>query len=208
MDSFQTQRLPISLALLETRSFLLYEPYTIHVVDDSNIFQGPIQATVAAGGTVTVVWNTWPVGHYGPVLNYMAKCNGECSSFKGDSGSPWFKVTSLRSRTLTFPDLPSSCRFNNPCMPTANGRQTPLQRVASPTTSGFLPTLPQETMCVSQTLRERPRPETFLPVAPPRKSCPACGIECRRSPVLSRYVVLLIVVYGGTLRLPSQFAYS
>ncbi|KAF8650917.1 hypothetical protein AX16_005042 [Volvariella volvacea WC 439] len=53
---------------------------------------GPISATVAAGGTVTVVWNTWPVGHYGPILNYMAKCSGSCSSWKGDTGSPWFKI--------------------------------------------------------------------------------------------------------------------
>ncbi|KAF8650916.1 hypothetical protein AX16_005041 [Volvariella volvacea WC 439] len=54
---------------------------------------GPISATVAAGGTVTVVWNTWPIGHYGPILNYMAKCVGDCSSWKGDTGSPWFKIS-------------------------------------------------------------------------------------------------------------------
>ncbi|KAF5384228.1 hypothetical protein D9615_003472 [Tricholomella constricta] len=54
---------------------------------------GPISATVAAGGTVEVLWNTWPLGHYGPVLNYMAKCpSGGCSSWKGDTGSPWFKI--------------------------------------------------------------------------------------------------------------------
>ncbi|KAJ7587985.1 glycoside hydrolase [Mycena floridula] len=44
---------------------------------------GPIQATVAAGVTVTMLWNTWPLGHYGPV---------DCSTFKGDTGSPWFKI--------------------------------------------------------------------------------------------------------------------
>ncbi|KAF9558633.1 endoglucanase-4 [Agrocybe pediades] len=54
---------------------------------------GPIQATVAAGGTVQVLWNTWPLGHFGPVLNYMAKCpTDNCSTFKGDTGSPWFKI--------------------------------------------------------------------------------------------------------------------
>ena len=25
-------------------------------------------------------------------MNYMAKCSGPCSSFKGDTGKPWFKV--------------------------------------------------------------------------------------------------------------------
>ncbi|KAF8153286.1 glycoside hydrolase family 61 protein [Crassisporium funariophilum] len=54
---------------------------------------GPITTTVAAGGTVQVLWNTWPLGHYGPVLNYMAKCpTSDCSTFKGDTGSPWFKI--------------------------------------------------------------------------------------------------------------------
>jgi len=48
---------------------------------------------VAAGGTVQVQWNTWPVGHYGPIMNYMANCNGACASWKGDSGSPWFKIS-------------------------------------------------------------------------------------------------------------------
>ncbi|PPQ91998.1 hypothetical protein CVT25_004654 [Psilocybe cyanescens] len=53
---------------------------------------GPIQATVAAGGTVQVLWNTWPLGHFGPVLNYLAKCpSSDCSTFKGDTGAPWFK---------------------------------------------------------------------------------------------------------------------
>jgi len=49
--------------------------------------------TVPAGGTVYAMWNTWPDGHYGPVINYMAKCQGSCSSFRGDSGSPWFKIS-------------------------------------------------------------------------------------------------------------------
>jgi cellulase len=27
------------------------------------------------------------------VINYMARCDGPCSSFKGDTGSPWFKIS-------------------------------------------------------------------------------------------------------------------
>jgi hypothetical protein len=53
---------------------------------------GPIQVPVTAGGTVVFNFNTWPLGHYGPIMVYMANCNGECSSFKGDTGSPWFKI--------------------------------------------------------------------------------------------------------------------
>ncbi|KAK7053044.1 hypothetical protein VNI00_004365 [Paramarasmius palmivorus] len=62
-------------------------------IGNSKLPPGPITATVAAGGQVTMLWNTWPIGHYGPVLNYMAKCpTSDCSTWKGDTGSPWFKI--------------------------------------------------------------------------------------------------------------------
>ncbi|KAF9047131.1 glycoside hydrolase, partial [Hymenopellis radicata] len=55
--------------------------------------QEPILLTVAASETVTTMWNSWPMGHYGPILNYMAKCpTDDCSVYKGDEGSPWFKI--------------------------------------------------------------------------------------------------------------------
>ncbi|TFK28287.1 endoglucanase-4 [Coprinopsis marcescibilis] len=63
-------------------------------IGNSKLPPGPITATVAAGQTITVVWNTWPIGHYGPIINYMAKCGAPgCSSWKGDSGAPWFKIS-------------------------------------------------------------------------------------------------------------------
>ncbi len=37
-------------------------------------------ATVSAGGTVVMEWNTWPTSHHGPVIDYMASCNGKCST--------------------------------------------------------------------------------------------------------------------------------
>jgi cellulase len=37
-------------------------------------------ATVAAGESVFIKWNTWPESHKGPVIDYLAACNGECSS--------------------------------------------------------------------------------------------------------------------------------
>ncbi|KAF5325474.1 hypothetical protein D9619_010062 [Psilocybe cf. subviscida] len=62
-------------------------------IGNSKLPPGPITATVAAGSNVTVQWNTWPIGHYGPVLNYMAKCpSSGCSTWKADTGSPWFKT--------------------------------------------------------------------------------------------------------------------
>jgi cellulase len=37
-------------------------------------------ATVAAGATVVMEWNTWPSSHHGPVIDYLASCNGACST--------------------------------------------------------------------------------------------------------------------------------
>ncbi|GAP92644.1 putative glycoside hydrolase family 61 protein [Rosellinia necatrix] len=32
------------------------------------------------GDTLTLYWNTWPDSHKGPIMNYLAKCSGECTS--------------------------------------------------------------------------------------------------------------------------------
>ncbi|KAF8152575.1 endoglucanase-4 [Crassisporium funariophilum] len=49
-------------------------------------------ADVTAGSQVKFQWDQWGSSHSGPVMTYMAKCNGGCANFKGDSGSPWFKI--------------------------------------------------------------------------------------------------------------------
>ncbi|KAI9923778.1 hypothetical protein ASPWEDRAFT_40416 [Aspergillus wentii DTO 134E9] len=41
---------------------------------------GAISAEVTAGGDVELQWNTWPDSHHGPVITYLANCNGDCSS--------------------------------------------------------------------------------------------------------------------------------
>ncbi|KAL0577320.1 hypothetical protein V5O48_004676 [Marasmius crinis-equi] len=47
-------------------------------------------ATVAAGTAVTAYWNPWP-HTIGPVLVYMAKCPGSCTS-ADTSQLDWFKI--------------------------------------------------------------------------------------------------------------------
>jgi len=37
-------------------------------------------ATVAAGETVQLQWTEWPPSHHGPVIDYLANCNGECTT--------------------------------------------------------------------------------------------------------------------------------
>ena len=47
--------------------------------------------SVAAGGTITLQWDTWPESHKGPVIDYIAKCPGDCSSVDKTSLS-WVKI--------------------------------------------------------------------------------------------------------------------
>ncbi|KAN0104580.1 lytic polysaccharide monooxygenase [Hyaloscypha variabilis] len=37
-------------------------------------------ATVAAGGQVELQWTVWPTSHHGPVIDYLANCNGDCTT--------------------------------------------------------------------------------------------------------------------------------
>lgn len=43
-------------------------------------------ATVAAGDKITIVWDpVWPESHIGPVIDYLAACNGDCESVSKES---------------------------------------------------------------------------------------------------------------------------
>ncbi|KAI0743568.1 glycosyl hydrolase family 61-domain-containing protein [Daedaleopsis nitida] len=48
-------------------------------------------ASAAAGSTITFDWNSWPSDHMGPIDNYMASCDGDCSKLDA-SKAKWFKV--------------------------------------------------------------------------------------------------------------------
>jgi lytic cellulose monooxygenase (C1-hydroxylating) len=50
--------------------------------DSSN---AKLYATVAAGSELTLTWNTWPDSHKGPIFDYLAPCNGECTSVDKNS---------------------------------------------------------------------------------------------------------------------------
>lgn len=56
--------------------------------DSSN---AQLYATVAAGSDVVLKWNTWPDSHKGPIIDYLASCNGDCTTV--DSSSlEFFKI--------------------------------------------------------------------------------------------------------------------
>ncbi|KAI0470521.1 glycoside hydrolase [Xylariaceae sp. FL0804] len=39
-----------------------------------------LSAAATAGSNVTITWDTWPESHYGPVIDYMANCEGDCAT--------------------------------------------------------------------------------------------------------------------------------
>ncbi|KAL4817226.1 glycosyl hydrolase family 61-domain-containing protein [Aspergillus spinulosporus] len=55
---------------------------------------GRFSAEISPGSSVTLYWSTWPTDHHGPVITYLANCNGDCASvdktalefFKIDAG--------------------------------------------------------------------------------------------------------------------------
>lgn len=46
---------------------------------------------VTAGSSMQLQWNTWPVSHHGPVIDYLANCNGECTTVNKENLN-FFKV--------------------------------------------------------------------------------------------------------------------
>lgn len=48
-------------------------------------------AKVAAGGKVDFQWTEWPESHIGPVITYMANCNGDCADVD-PSALKFFKI--------------------------------------------------------------------------------------------------------------------
>ena len=39
-----------------------------------------LSVTVEAGGRIELQWSDWPTSHHGPVLTYLARCGGDCST--------------------------------------------------------------------------------------------------------------------------------
>lgn len=49
---------------------------------------------LAAGSTIDLHWTTWPDSHHGPLMSYLAACNGDCT--KVDKLQlKWFKIAEL-----------------------------------------------------------------------------------------------------------------
>ncbi|KAL4915103.1 glycosyl hydrolase family 61-domain-containing protein [Aspergillus aurantiobrunneus] len=51
-----------------------------------------LSASVSAGGEVELQWTPWPESHHGPVIDYLANCNGDCATVD-KSTLEWFKIS-------------------------------------------------------------------------------------------------------------------
>ncbi|KAI0376536.1 carbohydrate-binding module family 1 protein [Hypomontagnella monticulosa] len=46
---------------------------------------------VKAGDSISITWNTWPESHKGPMIDYLAPCNGDCETVDKES-LEFFKI--------------------------------------------------------------------------------------------------------------------
>lgn len=53
-----------------------------------------IEAPIKAGGKVELQWTPWPVSHKGPVMDYLANCNGPCETVDKTTLN-WFKIDAV-----------------------------------------------------------------------------------------------------------------
>lgn len=51
-----------------------------------------LSASIKAGGEVELQWTEWPESHHGPVIDYLANCNGDCATVD-KSTLEWFKIS-------------------------------------------------------------------------------------------------------------------
>lgn len=69
----------------------LQEPDIVCHLNSTN---APKSATVAAGTEITLQWTEWPRSHHGPVIDYLANCNGDCSTVD-KTELKFFKIAEL-----------------------------------------------------------------------------------------------------------------
>lgn len=56
-------------------------------------------ATVTAGSTIFIQWSDWPDSHKGPVLDYLAKCDGACETVDKET-LEFFKIAEVGQISL------------------------------------------------------------------------------------------------------------
>ncbi|KAF2098399.1 glycoside hydrolase family 61 protein, partial [Rhizodiscina lignyota] len=67
---------------------------TTNITCHEDATPGQTHLNMTAGETITLSWTTWPSSHVGPMLTYLANCNGPCETVdKADL--KFFKIDEL-----------------------------------------------------------------------------------------------------------------
>ncbi|KAH7135528.1 glycoside hydrolase [Dendryphion nanum] len=67
---------------------------TSNITCHFNSSPGLSSVPVTAGDTIKLQWNEWPFSHKGPVLDYLASCNGDCKNADKEK-LQWVKIAQL-----------------------------------------------------------------------------------------------------------------
>lgn len=67
---------------------------TSNVTCHFNSKPGALGINTAAGETLKLQWNEWPNSHVGPILTYLAACNGSCANADKNT-LEWVKIDEL-----------------------------------------------------------------------------------------------------------------
>jgi len=95
LDNFYKTPAPDSIGWATTATdsgFVAPDAFTTgDIICHRGATNGKLSLPVAAGDVVTLQWNTWPESHHGPVIDYMANCNGDCATVD-KATLEWFKI--------------------------------------------------------------------------------------------------------------------
>jgi len=67
---------------------------TSNIACHYNAIPGALHINITAGDELKLQWNEWPVSHVGPVMTYLADCEGSCTGRKS-SDLAWVKIDEL-----------------------------------------------------------------------------------------------------------------
>ncbi|TGO32617.1 hypothetical protein BHYA_0301g00010 [Botrytis hyacinthi] len=81
--AYQTPQ-PDSIGWADTNLDLGFTSPSAYATGDiicaKNATNAALSAKVAAGDSIDFQWTVWPDSHHGPVITYLANCNGDCAT--------------------------------------------------------------------------------------------------------------------------------
>jgi hypothetical protein len=95
------------------------------IICHKNATPAPKYLHVQAGQTINMKWNQWPDSHKGPIISYIASCEGECTSVDktklewvkfqqaGLAGKEWVTDRFLKAGKTSNATIPAALKAGN-----------------------------------------------------------------------------------------------